>query len=510
MDAVAVDPQQLIHVAPDQVAIQPLTTRRSQSTSIVPTPESLAATQQAVEATRAVGPAMAAAEPANADVLEARAVAKEDQSVQERLAAQEVSDFEERAAKRRAVAQANFDAATKSVEGMKLHDFFADKGIANQIAAIVGGAVGGFGSAAFGGPNQAVAILNTRIQQDFDRQKANITNAQHIAELRRRGVVDVENELERELAALEIKQSHAHKAAAAFGEAVALRAGIPAAAAKGDLLVAQQNAEAATLGMKAAQRFERHATFDKTVADTQIRTRAPGAGAAGGKATESQNKLALYGRTIENELKTIGTAAALTPDVLEKYQTNQARAAAADADALKGDLNAAWVGAKRWLGLTPASRYEGINPEAQKILNAVDNAREALARIHSGGAIPTAEDYAFVDQFSPKAGDSPELIRQKLARMGEEGQRILALAGPARALTEGVGVRQPTTEGAAARGQGGTAQPPQGQTRPAATSRPPAAVYNQAIEALRAGSGATPEQRAKAERIRAAFEGSSG
>jgi hypothetical protein len=159
--------------------------------------------------------------------------------------------------------------------------------------------------------------------------------------------------------------------------------------------------------------------------------------------TEAQSKAAIYGRAIEDAVGAVGDAAVLTPEILEKYQRNQLGAEAADTSAAKSWIGGKVVGAGRSMGLVERSKFDGIPPEAQQVLNQVEVAKESLARIHSGGAIPTAEDRAFADLWAPKAGDSPALIAQKLRQMDTEAKRLLALSGNAAPLTTGITNKPP-------------------------------------------------------------------
>jgi hypothetical protein len=159
--------------------------------------------------------------------------------------------------------------------------------------------------------------------------------------------------------------------------------------------------------------------------------------------TESQSKAAIYGRAIEDAVESVGDASILTPEILAKYQRNQLGAEAADNAASKSWLGGKAVGAGRALGVVEKSKFDDIPPQAQQVLNQVEVAKESLARIHSGGAIPTAEDRAFADLWAPKAGDSPGLIAQKLRQMDTEAKRLLALSGNAQGLTKGITNKEP-------------------------------------------------------------------
>lgn len=169
---------------------------------------------------------------------------------------------------------------------------------------------------------------------------------------------------------------------------------------------------------------------------------------AGGKPTEAQTKAAVYGRAIEDAVKQVGDAAVLTPAILAKFQRNSLQSESADASASKGLISGAGVGIGRAVGLVAKSKYDGIPEAAQTALNAIDVAKESLARVHSGGAIPTAEDRAFADLWAPKSGDSPKLIAQKLRQMDTEAKRLLALSGGAAKMTEGITNTAPGTPAA--------------------------------------------------------------
>lgn len=207
--------------------------------------------------------------------------------------------------------------------------------------------------------------------------------------------------------------------------------------------------------------------------------------------TEAQSRLAVFAGTIDDAIKNVGDAAVLTPEILAKYQKNQGQAEWADKTAERGLIPGAAVGVARVFGAVAKSKFDGIPPEAQVVLQQIEAAKEAMARIHSGGAIPTAEDRAFADLWAPKAGDSPQLIAQKLRQMKAEGERYMALSGNAGERVKGISANIPG------------AQLDRASNKPLAQPKNPLVRGSRLSLARQALNDpeATPEEKARAQQI---------
>jgi hypothetical protein len=492
---------------PEQVSIQPIETQRESVTTVVPGPGEVQQMGTAAGAQRAVAPAIAAQGEADAEAMRAKAIAHEDVSVAERLAAQDIADRMEAHQQRRQLAQASYDQAAKELETHQFHDFWADKGTGQKVLALLGASLGGFQSGMTGGPNFAMQQINGAIAQDFAMQRARLSSKEHVAELRRRGVQDVDEQLERDLAALELKEAHARRAAASMGEAIAVRAGIPVAQAKSDVLVAQQNAEAEQVNLRALQRFEQHATKMHEKSQTVVRSRGAGTSAA----AKNLSPLTIYGAggvpigdaQTPKQADEINSASEAYRNLREKLLQ------------LKTDMEQ--NGAVLPFGVSDAgARRETITGEItgllkkQEQLGTLDLGVERLVKGIIGGPVTGT-----LGRGAPKLDEAIKTLDAKHGNLLEQkGFRGGTALVPK--IHGGGGGGGPAAPGGAPT----TAAPGAGEVRtpgsdvrsaaPARAARPPAALYNRAIEALRANSGATAEERAAAERIRADFERAGG
>lgn len=482
MADLAQDPNVLGTVSPfpDTVQIQPLTSVRSQSTSVQPGPGEMAALAGATQGQRDVATAQEAVGEAGAEQLRQKALGLEDVSVEERLAQQEIADKLEEQKQRRAIAQGNYEQAAKAVEGHQFHDFWADKSTGQKVIAAIGASLGGFAAGAYGGPNHAMQIIDNAINRDFRMQEAQLRSKEHVAELRRRGVVDLNAELERELAGIELKQAHAHKAAAAQAEAIATRAGIPAAEAKNSVIVAQQNAAASEMDLRARQRLEKHATYTKEVQDTQIKR--PGSPA---------NQPAPVFGPGGAQIGTVG-------DKKQAADVNKAGSEYREARAVLQELEKSYA-----KGLT----LPVVGAEYQRREQLVSRAKTALKNLQELGALA-----------GPDAQLLEAQIGGKLAQYTGAGGKV-KIGGTVADLDRGFAASLDSHglpgQQLAARMRGEAA--PAGSPPPAAAAAPAektrggytAAQYNAAMRVIGMRKG-TPEQQAKAQQVRAAFEGGGG
>jgi hypothetical protein len=391
-------------------------------------------------------------------------------------------------------AQKRYDDSLKKYEGMQLKDYWDDH---SKVAAGIAIAFGALGAAVRsagrspGAQNEVLNQIQKDIQNHTEKQKFEIGKMRDQVAMARTGMSDATEAKKALLSDVNAKESAALTSIEAEVRQRLAKQGVPAAQIDADQRVLQlQQARAAVaakakeLAMKEAESAARVkyleartnranrsgpigsgagrkglseliAMKESGAKDSEIEARAAKLGiapktylpslkevrageAGSGKApTDSQVKSAVYGRAIEDAIKNIDTKS-LTPEVLAQYQRNQLASEAADNTAAKGLAAGAAVGAGRALNLVPKSKYDGIPEAAQRSIQQVEVAKESLARIHSGGAIPTAEDRAFADLWAPKSGDSPQLIAQKLQQMKTEGERLLALAGNATKMTEGI------------------------------------------------------------------------
>lgn len=399
----------------------------------------------AVEVINAERQKVVDAEKAQEELVEARARLAEQERANEEIALRQAEREQARKAEQMELRQ-----LAEQEKGHKFETLYSKMSTGAKVLQGISLALGTFGAALGKTPNYALDIIQNAENSEFEHQKAELDKLRTAKLDKRQGNVDSEAAYERGLTEITGRSMGRLKAVEARLSAGLKKLGLDGAAIAADartLGVQKMYADREAELLKGRQDMVAKSIGSTTT--TNIKRTGEGAAGLNGKPTERQITLAGYAGTLENELKTIGSGSALTPEVLSAYQKNALAAEAADTTASKSMLGGGVVSVGRALDITPASKYAGLGPEAQKQLNAVDNAKEALARIRSGGAIPSAEDRMFADQLAPKAGDSPELIRQKIGRMREETARLKTLSGQAGTATANVGAREGTAPTAA-------------------------------------------------------------
>jgi hypothetical protein len=214
---------------------------------------------------------------------------------------------------------------------------------------------------------------------------------------------------------------------------------VPQAAAGIDQTVAAIQADAAQKKMEQGNRYadEVHGQQVNRQASTSTRT-VTGQKAGSAHPTEGQAKMALLAKQMQGELETIHANPGLMSATLDKIQANQLKAEAADKSAGSGIIGAASVGLGRAVGAIPRSKYEDLTAQEQKVANAWDNAVEKYARVLTGAGMPAEEARRMALQDAPHAGDSVDVVKQKLTRMDGAAQQMMNLSGAAGAQVSGV------------------------------------------------------------------------
>lgn len=325
-----------------------------------------------------------------------------------------------------AAAKAKYDAESEKLSGMKVQDFWADKGIGSKVVAAIALAMGAVGGALTGkGGNVAMDVINKSIDDDYRLQRAKIDVQARKVEGAKEGIQMARQSHADQIADLELTQAAKWNA---VGDAAATRAaqvGTQAAAVQAQRIQtdAQQKRDLHLEQWLEGQRAK--------VTSTNTSVQGTGAAGAGGKSTEAQQKLALLAQQMNGELDTIQKNPAMAQGVLSKMQTRGISAEAADATASKGILGAAAVGLGRAAGVIPKSKYENMTDQEQLVANAWDNATEKYARVLTGAGMPEGEARRLALQDAPHAGDSPVVIAQKFQRMRAFANQSMSLAGPA-------------------------------------------------------------------------------
>lgn len=401
------------------------------SSGITPSPEAQAAAGAEVAAQQGIATAQQAVEAAQAPAAEAKAKGADEEAallVKDSAAA----DLVRRAYLDRinAASQAA-DSDAKKFENYQFHDYWSSLPMGKRIGAKIQMAIGGFASAFLGGPNVALEQLNRLADRDFEQQKLQLASREKIAAARRAGVTDLYGAMQRDLAALEMKQALAHKAIAAKAQAEAIRQGIPLEQATQHVLVAGSLATAAEKELAAKQRYESHFQQEQArkaetarKAEEQITSAKKGQG--GG--VEADKNAANF-----DVLKNHGTWIAQEMPKLSAEDIKAVNAVMGTEDFLQGDgtVKALIAAGAAKAGFDPET---GISSTAKEYLDRVRRAAEGLGRVQSGAAIGSVENKRFVKSLMPQTSDSPEDLTKRADRIMQDiNSRGAYLARPPRA-----------------------------------------------------------------------------
>lgn len=322
-----------------------------------------------------------------------------------------------------------YDAEVQRLKGMEPTDFWKSKGTASKIAGAFAVAMGAYASALTRGPNTALQIIDTAIDNHAKTEARRYSQQRDIVTEAKGRAQDVTRERDAQIQGLSIVKAAAYEKLEAEARAKAAQfEGTQAG------LRAQQLAE--ELRTKAAQeraRFEasqREKVTDAVRRSVTTISGGPGSGAAGGQ-KEFQAKYGVLAQQMAGELQTIRNNPALSADVLNKLQRNQLATESADKSAGGGLFSAAGVALGRGVGLIPRSRYDGMTPQEQKVANAWDNLIEKYSRVLTGAGMPADEARRMAVQDAPHAGDSAEVVNQKLQRMEAATAQFMGAAGMA-------------------------------------------------------------------------------
>lgn len=234
------------------------TTNTEGTSGILPSLAADQAATKAVGAAEGVATAQQGVEAAQAPALEAKAKELDAAAAADDAAALEAARVRQNYLERIGAANAAVDADTKKYENYQFHDYWSSLPTGKKIGAKIQIALGGFAAAFLGGPNRALEQINREADRDFEKQKLQLASRERLSTLRRQGVTDLYGAMQRDLAALEVKQGLAHKAIAAKAQAEAIRQGIPLEQAQTHVLVAGSLATAADKDLAAKQRYELH------------------------------------------------------------------------------------------------------------------------------------------------------------------------------------------------------------------------------------------------------------
>lgn len=368
------------------------------------------------EAVAAQGDAEAAAASKKADLVEVHA-----EEQRKAITAREQLDAKIDAG--RAEFQRKAEEAEQAARDYKFTDYFTTRTTGQKFLILLGTVMAGRT------PGDAV---DKAIDGHFKRQQEQATSLKQFAAAKRQGVKDYDQWSSQQRAQFDIRAAMAKDAAATELEAQSLRS-------QDATIRARAQTEAAKLRQSAAkQLFDAENAYANSQADRELKRaeaahqRAAAAGAGAGKApTESQTKNAFLGQQMQDDLAVaISGRSQLSPDVLDKVQSNRTSMQGQQQSA-KGVFGSALVNAGRSAGAIPKSPYDGLTPAQQRAVNAIDNAAEKYARMLSGAGMPAEEANRMAEEAKPHAGDSPQVVNMKLLRLTNAAKTLSNLSGSA-------------------------------------------------------------------------------
>lgn len=348
------------------------------------------------------------------DIVEARAQFEAQKSQLEQLTKQRnaLSQIAERSQAEMAQREQSLRQAQEKFRQTKFTDFFSNQSTAQNVLNLIGAAVGGAFLPFTGGKNLFLERLQTKINQDFERQKQNAA-LQAKALAQQTGNLDRSRKmLADQLKMLELKQSALEGQTAQLLKVIAARAGVPRAqiaASEGVQKLERSQLEREAKVFQAEQR-DVSSTVSKTVSQF-----AGGAG-AGDPPKKSQTDALQRAGSLLQDLQVLQGNPDLTSKALSKIQETEELATATKETAESGILGAGLARGARFLG-APRSASEGLTPEEQGIANARANIADLMGRARSGAAIGVKEGARFTDIFVPQPGDAPATIKQKINRL---------------------------------------------------------------------------------------------
>lgn len=244
----------------------------SGSDTIVRSPEAMQALAEQQAAGKAVVAAETAVTPAIAATVEGKAAgidaekAQLEASMAERnaLIAQRMPHIE--------AAQKQVKEAEDRYLNHQFYDLLANRSTGDKIMSRIALALTAGANAYLGIPgNELADRLQHDVAMDFERQKIALHSKEQIAKWKKEGVKDLYDKLQMELGALDVKHGKALAAVGKKAEAMALRAGVPEAQARQNVVTAKTAEGEAAKNLEAQQRYERHANSRKdSSSSTQV------------------------------------------------------------------------------------------------------------------------------------------------------------------------------------------------------------------------------------------------
>lgn len=298
----------------------------------------------------------------------------------------------------------------EAAKAAPFHDLYAERSTGDRIIGSLAVFLGGLG----GGENQALKILDQRMQHAYDKQAADIEGKWKVYAASSKNVDAAEKGKDEALGNLKLLQAARYESAADQLEQMKIRQGIPAEQAASDknvLAIREKSLE--------IRRQEAKGAEDKVEWDTYGKARGKGGGGAGagdamGKFIEAAGKLDA-GDPIPPEFGSLAAAAHIKPNQIatevDKYRGSAAKSlkiAGAAAGAGDKDVNkrmdayekqaignAKSLGPVRVLSQIEAMRQgleeAAASGDSDRIKAAVTKAKEQAGTLMSGGKLTNAQ-----------------------------------------------------------------------------------------------------------------------
>lgn len=307
-------------------------------------------------------------------------------------------------------------------------DLWDDKGTPFRIlgALLVGLSQGAYQRAGGQGMGPVYQMFEKERALDRQRKLDAFQASKDFHDLAQNDVTAAHRALADELARIDNQHLAAANILKAEVAALAKKKGLPGVFAAGQKELAAFDADAF---QKEAQLQEHFKTTTRRETPTVTINENKAANAP--KPSEGEEKLALYSSQMKRDLDIIRENPALSAKTLDKVQAQELGASAADKAAGEGVGGAFSVGLGRKLGVIPRTKYEGLKPGEQKVVNAWDSVVENFVRMKTGAGMPEQEARTAALRNAPTAGDSKEVVAQKFKRLEDAANEMQAISGPA-------------------------------------------------------------------------------
>ena len=283
------------------------------------------------------------------------------------------------------------------------------------------------GSGLSGGDNKAIEYIKDQIKQDTASKAARAERMMKLAEMSKGALADAYKQRAEDLSNVDLNHAAMLKGITDQAETYARTMLPQEQQAQAQQKVAQLKVEAA----KAWQDGHRdlNATLEINSGETTTQE-ALGKSSAGsvGHAAQHMQTMALYGDSMQSAIDTMKELPEPSEGDLRTIQDNQTKLGAATEEG-KTMSGAAKVVAGRTIGLIPRNIADGVSPNAQLYVNAMNRANENYSRVLAGQGMTEQARQILEQQMALQPNDSKEVRAYKLAAMEREKNNFLSMSG---------------------------------------------------------------------------------